>query len=87
MVVVECVTPHASSRSNSEPLVSGGGVVRMKSTGGWCRTTDDWRYFLVNGPDGQPASVTLAPGKHRIRLERLGNSMNLDLFAWEPVGE
>lgn len=72
---------------DGKPLVSGGGVVRMKSTGGWCRTTDDWRYFLVNGPDGQPASVTLAPGKHRIRLERLGNSMNLDLFAWEPVGE
>lgn len=60
-------------------------IVQLGATGGWARTTNDWRYFLVCGPDGQPAGIKLTAGEHRLRLERLTGSMNLDLLAWEPA--
>lgn len=59
--------------------------ISLQSTGGWCRTTDDWRYFLVNGRDGQSLRLHLTPGEHTVRIESLGGSMNLDLLAFEPV--
>lgn len=64
---------------DGRPLFNGGGVVRLRGTGGWCRTTDDWRYFRV------PARVRLTPGEHMLRMEQLGGSMNVDLFAWMPA--
>ncbi|MBM4078442.1 MAG: hypothetical protein FJ278_02000, partial [Planctomycetes bacterium] len=60
-------------------------LVRFAATGGWCRTADDWRYFRVLGADGQPVRFHLAAGKHRLRLEHFGGSMNIDLLAWQPV--
>jgi hypothetical protein len=59
--------------------------VALQSTGGWARTTDDWRYFAVNGKDGQALRLHLTAGEHRLRLEALGGSMNLDLFAFEAL--
>ncbi len=64
---------------DGRPLTPDGGVVRMGATGGWCRTSDDWRYFRV------PARVQLSAGEHVLRMEQLGRSMNVDLFAWVPV--
>jgi hypothetical protein len=58
--------------------------VEMSGTGGWSRISDDWRYFVVN-KDGQPLRLHLTAGEHRLRLESVGGSMNLDLFALEPL--
>lgn len=60
-------------------------MAQMQNTGGFCRVTDDWRYFLVNDKQGRPVSFHLTAGKHRLRMEQMGGSMNVDLFAWQPV--
>lgn len=70
---------------DGKPLSPKVGVARFKSTGGWCRTTNDWRYFLIAGNDGKGVPITLTQGTHTLRMEQIGGSMNLDLFAWEPV--
>jgi len=54
-------------------------TIRLGNTGGWARTTDDWRYFAV------PIIFPLAAGEHMLRLERLTGSMNLDCFVFEPM--
>jgi hypothetical protein len=51
--------------------------LRLSGTGGWARTTDDWRYFAL------PARLHLTAGEHKLRLERLDGSMNLDCFVLE----
>ena len=61
---------------DGRPVFEGGGVVRFGATGGWCRAKDDWRYFRV------PGQVRLSAGEHILRMEQLGRSMNVDLFAW-----
>lgn len=61
------------------------GIASFASTGGWCRTTDDWRVFQVCGPDGTPAAIALSAGTHRLRMVRLTGSMNLDWLAWVPA--
>ncbi|MEN6404595.1 MAG: carbohydrate-binding domain-containing protein, partial [Armatimonadia bacterium] len=53
-----------------------GFAVRMAGTGGWARTTDDWRYFAVG-------TVHLKPGEYRLRIEGLEGSMNLDQVGLE----
>lgn len=53
-----------------------GFAVRMSGTGGWARTTDDWRYFAVG-------TVHLTPGEYRLRMEALEGSMNLDQVGLE----
>ncbi len=58
---------------------AGAELVRLPPTGGWCRTTDDWRWFRV------PLPQALSAGRHRIRLEQLGGSMNLDQIGLEPT--
>ena len=70
---------------DGRPLAPGAEVSRFASTGGWCRTSNDWRYFRVADAAGEPVRVRLAPGKHTLRMEQLGGSMNVDLFAWRPV--
>ena len=62
---------------DGKPLFADGGVFRLAGTGGWCRTTNDWRYFRL------PGKVRLTAGEHRLRLEQMSGSMNVDLFAWE----
>ena len=69
---------------DGKPMLPGLGVVRLTKTGGWCRTTNDWRYFLVVNPKRRPARIHLAAGQHTLRMEQLGGSMNVDLFAWQP---
>ncbi len=69
---------------DGRPLAPKADVSSFASTGGWCRTSDDWRYFRVVDAAGKPVRVSLPPGKHTLRMEQLGGSMNVDLFAWEP---
>ena len=69
---------------DGNPLSSQVSVVRLRGTGGWCRTTDDWRYFAVMDSRGKPAQIQLSSGKHTLRMAQLGSSMNVDLFAWQP---
>ena len=71
---------------NGKPIADAIEVVRFAGTGGWCRTANDWRYFMLLDAAGKPALVTLEAGTHRLRMERLSGSMNLDLFALQPVG-
>ena len=70
---------------DGRPLLPGVGVIRLTKTGGWCRTTDDWRYFLVVDASGRAARIHLEAGKHALRMAQLGGSMNVDLFAWQPA--
>jgi len=70
---------------DGQPLSPEVGVARFAATGGWCRTTDDWRYFLVCAGEGKPARISLTAGKHVIRMVQRGGSMNLDLLAWQPA--
>ncbi|MHB8997042.1 MAG: DUF4962 domain-containing protein [Armatimonadota bacterium] len=58
--------------------------IELPGTGGWARISDDWRYFVVN-KDGQLLRLHLTAGEHRLRLEAVGGSMNVDLFALEPL--
>ena len=51
--------------------------LRLSGTGGWSRTTSDWRYFAL------PTKLHLKPGAHTLRLEALSGSMNLDCFVLE----
>ena len=55
-------------------------------SGGWCRAMDDWRYFLILDDDGAPATMHLTQGKHRVRMERVTGSMNVDVLVWEATG-
>ncbi len=68
---------------DGKPLSPRVGVARFTATGGWCRTADDWRYFRIVGADGRAARVRLDAGKHTLRMEQLGGSMNVDQFVWE----
>ena len=72
---------------DGEPLCAGVEVAAFASTGGWCRTQDDWRHFLVTAENGAPARVRLSAGTHRLKMERITGSMNLDLLVWQPVVE
>lgn len=56
----------------------GAGVLALQPTGGWCRDQDDWRWFRT-------PPVTLTAGRHVLRMERLGGSMNLDQIGWAPA--
>jgi len=47
-------------------------LIRLAPTGGWCRDQDDWRLYEV------PRDLSLTAGRHRVRLERLTGSLNLD---------
>ncbi len=60
-------------------------VASFGSTGGWCRATDDWRWFRLMTDAGDPLRVHLTAGTHELRMERLTGSMNLDLFALVPA--
>ncbi|MEA3401712.1 MAG: DUF4962 domain-containing protein [Armatimonadota bacterium] len=60
-------------------------VASFASTGGWCRTTDDWRWFRLMTEAGQPLAIHLSAGEHALRMTRLAGSMNLDLFALVPA--
>jgi len=68
---------------DGEPLAGSLGAARFSGTGGWCRTANDWRYFVLTGADGKPLSVPLSEGTHRLRLQRIGGSMNIDCLVWE----
>ncbi len=68
---------------DGKPLTPG--IVRFTGTGGWCRDTNDWRYFRITSTDGRPLRVRLAAGKHTLRMEQRGGSMNVDCFVWEPA--
>ena len=56
-------------------LLPGAGLAGFESTGGWCRSSNDWRWFRVAEP------VRLSVGNHVLRMTRLEQSMNLDLIA------
>ena len=64
-----------------EGQLPGASIVEFTSTGGWCRTTDDWRYFQVHDAQGKPVVLDLAAGEHVLHMLRLEASMNLDLVA------
>jgi hypothetical protein len=70
---------------DGQPLSPKVRVVQLSATGGWCRTQDDWRFFILASPDKKPFRLTLSPGKHALRLQRIGGSMNIDLFALQPA--
>ncbi|NUQ01261.1 MAG: hypothetical protein HUU35_15545, partial [Armatimonadetes bacterium] len=53
-------------------------LLRLAPTGGWSRESDDWRYSEV------PEAVNLTAGRHRLRLEQVGGSLNLDSLVWQP---
>ena len=72
---------------DGEPLAPGLEVVRFRGTGGFCRTRDDCRYHLIGGADGAPVRVRLSPGEHRLRMERVTGSMNLDCFILRRVAQ
>jgi hypothetical protein len=69
---------------DGEPL-QGAPVAKFESTGGWCRTTDDWRYFRIADGEGRPVVLTLSGGEHVLRMEQLDGSMNLDVLAFVPA--
>jgi len=60
-------------------------VATFTSTGGWCRATDDWRWFRLVTEDGEPLAIRLTAGAHTLRMTRLASSLNLDLFALVPA--
>ncbi len=60
-------------------------IASFGPTGGWCRATDDWRWFRLMREGGQPLTIHLTPGTHELRMEMLTGSMNLDLFALVPA--
>jgi hypothetical protein len=60
-------------------------MTQMQGTGGFCRVTDDWRYFLINDADGRPLTLHLPAGRHVLRMEHMGGSMNIDLVGLQPV--
>ncbi len=60
-------------------------VAGFASTGGWCRTTDDWRWFRLLAEDGGALALPMTAGEHTLRMTRLAGSMNLDVFALVPV--
>jgi hypothetical protein len=70
---------------DGKPLSPDVRVVKLVATGGWCRETDDWRYFSVTAPDNAPLKIALSEGHHTFRLQRITGSMNLDLFALQPA--
>lgn len=72
---------------DGEPLAPGLEVVRFRGTGGFCRTRDDCRYHLISDADGAPLHLRLSPGEHRLRMERVTGSMNLDCFILRRAGE
>ena len=72
---------------DGEPLSPAVGVVRFAGTGGWCRTTNDWRHFRVADAKGTPARIHLAAGTHTLRMVQLGGSMNVDCFVWQPAAD
>jgi hypothetical protein len=53
-------------------------IVSWDATGGWCRDSDDWRYFKI------PIGIRLEKGKHVIRITYLNEPSNLDLLAFAP---
>ncbi len=67
------------------PLAGGVEAVRLSGTGGWCRTANDWRYLEVCDAAGEPVRSRLTAGEHRLRIERISGSMNLDCFVWQPA--
>ncbi len=75
-----------SIKLDGGPLADNVLGARFCNTGGWCRTTDDWRFFRVARTYGMPAVVELSAGTHRLRLQRIGGSMNIDQLIWEPAG-
>ncbi|HUS81207.1 MAG TPA: DUF4962 domain-containing protein, partial [Armatimonadota bacterium] len=46
-------------------------IATFGSTGGWCRTANDWRWFRLQAAEGEPLLVSLAPGQHTLRITRL----------------
>ena len=70
---------------DGKPLTRAVSVIRLEGTGGWCRSTDDWRYFLVATQDGTPLRVAIDAGQHSLRMTQLGGSMNVDCLVWEPA--
>lgn len=51
-------------------------------TGGWSALKDDWRLVrLEDYRTGRPVLVYLTAGLHTVRLENLGQSVNLDYLA------
>ncbi len=61
-------------------ILPGAPLVRLAPTGGWCRDRDDWRTYEV------PVDLTLTAGPHRLRIERLTGSLNLDRLGLREVG-
>lgn len=60
-------------------------IASFASTGGWCRTTDDWRWFRLMADEAGPLVIHLTEGRHQLRMTQLTGSMNLDAFALVPV--
>ncbi|MCC7494578.1 MAG: DUF4962 domain-containing protein [Fimbriimonadaceae bacterium] len=61
---------------DGKPLRGVSGVVQLAATGGFARTTDDWRWFRLSRP------LTLSAGRHRLKMEMLNGSWNVDAVGW-----
>ncbi len=51
----------------------------IPATGGWCSDTDNWAYLRLGG------ALTLAVGKHTLRLTNLSGGLGVDCFVLRPV--
>ena len=75
-----------SALRSSEGAKGGADVaVRMRGTGGWCRSSDNWGWSRVRAANGTPATVHLARGEHTLRWEFVKGSQNIDVLVLRPV--
>ncbi len=81
----ECETIDREVRIDGNPFPASGAAVRMKGTGGWCRSRDDWGWYRVVADSGRPAVVRLTRGLHTLRWEVAKGSQNVDLFVFRPT--
>jgi hypothetical protein len=72
-------------RFDGQTFPAVGVAVRLPGRGGWCRTADDWAWFRVRDQAQQPANVTLAAGRHVLRLDYIQGSQNLDALVLQPL--
>lgn len=65
--------------------------IELANTGGWGRSANEWRNFVVAGADGQPLTLKLDKGPVTLRLTNLGGdgengSANLDAVVLVTAG-
>jgi len=60
--------------------------LHLAGTGGWSNDRNDWRHYVLTDGEGQPLPLTLAQGKHTVKMTNLdGQGLNLDYLALVPL--